>query len=268
MLGWLRGGLGDDEIDVAVFRFTLGIPGFDDRLVPRVVGGVIGALLLLNHVLGADPAPEAQLRSEWLGVLLAAVCALVPDIEERLREAMPGRGRAKAAEAVEGATNCFFLEASLPEAAKKELAWSSFSLLKNTNSCGVLLAAGGRVLMARGAMGASVVTPGDAAATLAAMSRDVSSASSASSPLAAVAGGSSPQLWLPERPLGSPGAAGTGLGGLASVPGGAQCLVAQHVAAAGGGPALLVVFSERPRALSERERLWVAAVAEKLAPFV
>lgn len=44
---------------------------------------------------------------------------LVPDIEERLREVMPGRGRQKTAEAIEGASNCFFLDPSLPEAAKK-----------------------------------------------------------------------------------------------------------------------------------------------------
>jgi hypothetical protein len=55
------GGLGDEEgVDVAVFRFTLGIPGFEDRLIPRVVGAVGAALLALNHVLGAQPAPAAQ----------------------------------------------------------------------------------------------------------------------------------------------------------------------------------------------------------------
>ncbi len=47
-------------MDVAVFRFTLGIPGFEDRLIPRVVG-VIGLVLLgVNHILGAQPPPDAQ----------------------------------------------------------------------------------------------------------------------------------------------------------------------------------------------------------------
>lgn len=209
MVPWHAGGLGDDDIDVAVFRFTLGIPGFDDRFIPRVVGLALGALLVVNHVLGADPTPEAQVsspqpvasakfygctgqklsrlqglaaatapslrcpaapphglhshaaslpaqcphghapasqphtpqpphttptphhptphpphhpaqvRCEWLGALLASLCVLVPDIEERLREAMPGRGRQKAAEAIEGSANGFFLEPSLQEAAKK-----------------------------------------------------------------------------------------------------------------------------------------------------
>jgi hypothetical protein len=54
----LAGGLGDEDVDVAIFRFTLGIPGFDDRLIPRVVGFVGGALLGINHVLGAPAAAQ------------------------------------------------------------------------------------------------------------------------------------------------------------------------------------------------------------------
>ncbi len=52
-------------------------------------------------------------------MLLATLCLFVPDIEERLREAMPGRGRQKTAEVIEGASNCFFLDPSLPDASKK-----------------------------------------------------------------------------------------------------------------------------------------------------
>jgi len=55
------GGLDDaNELDVAVFRFTLGIPGFDDRLIPRFVGGAAAALLAVNHVVAAQPVPDAQ----------------------------------------------------------------------------------------------------------------------------------------------------------------------------------------------------------------
>lgn len=56
----VTGGVGDDDIDVAVFRFTLGIPGFDDRLIPRYVGAVLGLLIVVNNLLGAQPPPEAQ----------------------------------------------------------------------------------------------------------------------------------------------------------------------------------------------------------------
>lgn len=48
------------EVDVQVFRFTLGIPGFDDAYIPRVVGFVGGALLTVNHVLSESPVSAAQ----------------------------------------------------------------------------------------------------------------------------------------------------------------------------------------------------------------
>jgi hypothetical protein len=44
------GGMGDEDLDVAVFRFTLGIPGFEDRMIPRVVSYVGGGLLAVNHI--------------------------------------------------------------------------------------------------------------------------------------------------------------------------------------------------------------------------
>ncbi len=46
-----------------MFRFTLGIPGFDDDLIPRVVGVVGAALLIGNHVLAGSPRPGAQVSS-------------------------------------------------------------------------------------------------------------------------------------------------------------------------------------------------------------
>jgi hypothetical protein len=47
-----------------VFRFTLGIPGFDDSNIPRVIGTVVAALVALNHAIGFgnNPAPPAQVR--------------------------------------------------------------------------------------------------------------------------------------------------------------------------------------------------------------
>ncbi len=60
MICWNTGGFGDDALDVAVFRFTLGIPGFDDDLIPRVVGALGAALLVGNHVLAGSPPSGAQ----------------------------------------------------------------------------------------------------------------------------------------------------------------------------------------------------------------
>lgn len=55
-----RGGSGLDDLEVAVFRFTLGIPGFDDALIPRVVGVAGAALLVLNHLLSESTPTDAQ----------------------------------------------------------------------------------------------------------------------------------------------------------------------------------------------------------------
>lgn len=49
-----------NDLDVQVFRFTLGIPGFDDANIPRVIGTVGAGLLVLNHVLTAQPVPGTQ----------------------------------------------------------------------------------------------------------------------------------------------------------------------------------------------------------------
>lgn len=52
-----------DEPDIAVFRFTLGIPGFDDADIPRILGWAAIALLTLNHILNDSPSDASQVRS-------------------------------------------------------------------------------------------------------------------------------------------------------------------------------------------------------------
>jgi hypothetical protein len=60
-----------------------------------------------------------QTRAEFLGAFLAGMCTVLPELEERLQELQPGRGRQKAAEQVDGATKCFHLASSLNDDAKK-----------------------------------------------------------------------------------------------------------------------------------------------------
>lgn len=61
-----------DELDIAVFRFTLGIPGFDDGLIPRIIGFAGLFVLFLNHVLGQSVSDGTQVRdfSFWVNCLL------------------------------------------------------------------------------------------------------------------------------------------------------------------------------------------------------
>lgn len=60
-----------------------------------------------------------QVRAEVAVLVLAAVSVVVPEVEQRLKEALPGRGRQSMAERVEGATNGFALAPDLPDATKQ-----------------------------------------------------------------------------------------------------------------------------------------------------
>ena len=64
-----------DDLDVAVFRFTLGIPGFDDALIPRVVGAVGAFLLVANHVFADSPPAGAQARRKMQRCHLSSLIA-------------------------------------------------------------------------------------------------------------------------------------------------------------------------------------------------
>jgi hypothetical protein len=111
-------------MDVAVFRFTLGIPGFEDRFIPGVVAGVGAALLGVNHLfsIGVQAAPTvAQGRAELICGALVLILGLVPEIEERLREALPGKGRLSTATSIAGSTNAFLLDKKLGDKTKQVL---------------------------------------------------------------------------------------------------------------------------------------------------
>lgn len=152
----IRAAAGDDDIEVAVFRFTLGIPGFDDSLIPRVVGIIGASLMLINHALSPQPVPLPQTRIEVLGAALAAIAIAAPTLQQRLEELKPGRGRRAAAESVTGGSNVFALDTQLPESARQDLAWSSYAVLKNANTCGMLVIWKGKVVMCRGILGSSL----------------------------------------------------------------------------------------------------------------
>ena len=49
-----------EEPDIAVFRFTLGIPGFDDADIPRILGFLALALLAANNISSNVPPDGTQ----------------------------------------------------------------------------------------------------------------------------------------------------------------------------------------------------------------
>lgn len=60
-----------------------------------------------------------QVRAEFVVIALAVLSCLVPEVEERLKEALPGRGRVSMAEKIEGATNAFVLKSGLQDLIKQ-----------------------------------------------------------------------------------------------------------------------------------------------------
>ena len=263
----------DDDIEVAVFRFTLGIPGFDDALIPRFVGYLGVALMLINHLLSPQLVSAPQTRIEVLGAALAALAIAAPTLQQRLEELRPGRGRQAAAATVSGGTNVFALNSNLAEKCRQELAWASYALLKNANTCGVFVVSEGEVLMCRGVLG-SAVAGGEAGEVLqkATDSWRLFSGSSSARGL---------QIYEDRGALSR-----AGLDECSIIPSGANTVAVLPLQSlllpssneeqsiqdnkessksdARVGSSVLVLVSERERALSSKEIKWAQGVASKL----
>ncbi|CAM0956418.1 unnamed protein product [Alopecurus aequalis] len=132
------------QVNLSVLRFTLGIPGLDESYLPRWIGLGFGALVLLNHLLTPSPT-SAQLRSEALGLCLAAFSAALPYLGRFLE----GAGAAGRVPLPEGSRQVFVIPDDLSAAQKEDIAWATYVLLQNTNTTSVLIAVGD-VLCIRG----------------------------------------------------------------------------------------------------------------------
>ncbi|TKV95305.1 hypothetical protein SEVIR_9G354800v4 [Setaria viridis] len=132
------------QVNLSVLRFTLGIPGLDESYLPRWIGLGFGALVVLNHLLSPSPTP-AQLRSEALGLCLAAFSATLPFLGRFLE----GADAANRVPLPDRSRQVFVMSENLSAAQKEDLAWASYVLLRNTNTTSVLIAIGD-VLCVRG----------------------------------------------------------------------------------------------------------------------
>lgn len=153
----------------------------------------------------------------------------------------------------------------------QELAWASYALLLNTNICGLAVYWDGRAVLARGQLGAPAL--GSAAASGSkADPGAVLDALSVAEPAAASRGWRQAPLYCPDKAA----IAKAGAGGWPCVPAGAESLLVQPLtplssagssgsaSSAGQPQGFMLLLSERPRALSGKERAWAAAVAAKL----
>ncbi|KAK9078065.1 hypothetical protein SSX86_002122 [Deinandra increscens subsp. villosa] len=123
------------QLNLSVLRFTLGIPGLDESYLPRWLGYGFGSLLVLNHLIVSSTVTPAQLRTEVLGLSLAAFSVMLPYIGQFLRGASP----VLQASIPEGVEQVFAMSANMSETSREDLAWGSYTLLRNTNSISVLI---------------------------------------------------------------------------------------------------------------------------------
>lgn len=125
------------QLNLSVLRFTLGIPGLDESYLPRYIGYAFGALLALNHFLGSDSSSitPAQLRTEALGLSLASFSAVVPYLGRFHKGATPTVQKS----IPEGAEQVFAMSRDISAQLKEDLAWGTYILLRNTNSISVLI---------------------------------------------------------------------------------------------------------------------------------
>jgi len=246
----------DSDVDLAVFRFTLGIPGLDDADIPLVVGVVGSVLLIVNHSLSVSPS-DAQVRTETIGAVLAAACLAIPSLDKRLSESRKGVRADR--QDVQGGTQVFGITEGLSDEHRQELAWATFALLRNTNACSVLVVKAGKIWCARGSVPTLAAT-GDPQEVLDGLSEAVKDASAACDELAAVQHPGAKPLYLADgRQL-----SGLSGSGWAFVPSGVKSVLVLPCTAAGAEGGMLILLGSEARAFSTRERAWAGAVANKL----
>ncbi|XP_061348857.1 protein COFACTOR ASSEMBLY OF COMPLEX C SUBUNIT B CCB2, chloroplastic isoform X2 [Gastrolobium bilobum] len=125
------------QLNLSVLRFTLGIPGLDESYLPRWIGYGFGSLIFVNHFLGSDSTTvtPAQLSTEVLGLSLASFSIVLPYLGKFLKGAQP----VDEATLPDGAEQIFVMSMDIEDGLKEDLAWLSYILLRNTNAIAALI---------------------------------------------------------------------------------------------------------------------------------
>ncbi len=123
------------------------------RMLPIVLGGLGGTLLMINRLLTPNLL-ASQARSDVVGVILSAFLILTGLLWQQILPRSPDTVKLIGKEGLE-------LLPELSEIAKTELAWASSLLLTNTVTKTIIIWYQGKVLLRRGILPAnSQVKPG------------------------------------------------------------------------------------------------------------
>ncbi|XP_010482558.1 PREDICTED: protein COFACTOR ASSEMBLY OF COMPLEX C SUBUNIT B CCB2, chloroplastic-like [Camelina sativa] len=128
------------QLNLSVLRFTFGIPGLDESYLPRWLGYGFGSLLLLNHFSASVPINEPQLRSEALGLSLAAFSIALPYIGKFLKGSVVEQRTLP-----EEGEQVFVISSNIGDSLKEDLAWATYVLLRNTSTIAVLVSIQGEL---------------------------------------------------------------------------------------------------------------------------
>ncbi|CAH2070274.1 unnamed protein product [Thlaspi arvense] len=128
------------QLNLSVLRFTFGIPGFDESYLPRWIGYGFGSLLLLNHLSASGPTSESQLRSEALGLSLAAFSVALPYIGKFLKGSVAEERTLPA-----DGDQVFVISSDIGDSLKEDLAWATYVLLRNTSTVAVMISVQGEL---------------------------------------------------------------------------------------------------------------------------
>ncbi|XP_010442731.1 PREDICTED: protein COFACTOR ASSEMBLY OF COMPLEX C SUBUNIT B CCB2, chloroplastic isoform X1 [Camelina sativa] len=128
------------QLNLSVLRFTFGIPGLDESYLPRWLGYGFGSLLLLNHFSASAPINEPQLRSEALGISLAAFSIALPYIGKFLKGSVVEQRTLP-----EEGEQVFVISSNIGDSLKEDLAWATYVLLRNTSTIAVLISIQGEL---------------------------------------------------------------------------------------------------------------------------
>lgn len=115
---------------------------------------------MYNTVIAMRLHAILQVRGEIIGAVLVLLCLALPTLEARLAEVTGSSGRRAASESIAGAVSAFVFNKTLPKPVAKELAWATFTCLRNTNTCSMLIVHDGSVAAARGALGSACAPAG------------------------------------------------------------------------------------------------------------
>jgi len=197
------------------------------RLLPLLVGGLGGTLLLINRMTTTSLS-SSQARSDAIGVFLSAILILVGLIWQRVQPRSP---EAVTLIGEEG----FELSSELSEQARTELAWASHLLLTNTATRSLIVYYQGQVLLRRGILGNNPeVKPGPILQRVLDKEKPVYLVNLKIYP------GSVEFDYLPEN---------------------TQAVICQPI----GNQGALILAANAPRSYTKQDETWVEGIADKLS---